>query len=234
MGVERLDGLRMLEALPVDYRNENVIESACESFEETIALKVSQLRRYVKKGLNSALTGQYIEELVRGFVANWIGHRQLLSGTFWSREFDESGEKPLQIDGIVYDPASGPPILREGGFVVAHPVFCTSVIEIKTTHVGKMSELEKRLALISSRYMHHLTASHVMGIVIADPDPAKTSTREDAKGNPSYLYNYSTVGWCPIFILFKETDSEYEPYRPAIDAMIRAIYKAQIPLPNHL
>jgi hypothetical protein len=33
------------------------------------------------------------------------------------------------------------------------------------------------------------------------------------------------VPLCPIFVLFKEkSDGEYEPFYPAIESMIRAIY----------
>ena len=91
------------------FDSERVLEHAIASFAETIELKIKQLRRYVpkKKELtNPELTGAYIEELVRGFVRDWIGHRQLLTGTLFSEH--EVDAKPMQIDGIVFDPTKGP------------------------------------------------------------------------------------------------------------------------------
>ena len=51
-----------------DYNDEDILKHARESFSETIELKIKQLRRYIKKGGNPALTGDYIESLVRGFI----------------------------------------------------------------------------------------------------------------------------------------------------------------------
>jgi len=215
-----------------DYRDEDVLKHAREAFTETIALKVQQLRRYIKKGTNSALTGSFIEELVRGFIQRWIGHRWYLTGTFYSAEFEKSGAKPLQIDGIVYDPTAGPLILHEGGFAVIHPAFCTSVVEVKTSH-SSILDFEKRLQQIYSQYMHHVTTPQVMGVVIADSDPEKHSWIQ-IKDKYIWAYEYNAVPWCPIFILFQEDNNEYTPFEPAINAMIRAIYRNQIGPMNYL
>ena len=93
----------------MDFGGENVLRYAVESFSETIAPKLRQLRRYVPKDkaqTNPALTGAFIEELVRGFIRSWIRHRLLLHGTFHFERSVEAGDKPLQIDGIVYDPTA--------------------------------------------------------------------------------------------------------------------------------
>jgi hypothetical protein len=209
------------------YRDEDVLQYTKKAFADTIALKVQHLRRYVKKGTNSALTGSFIEELVRGHVQNWLGHRLLVHGTFYSSEFEESEKSPLQIDGIVYDPTSGPMIIHEGSFAVVHPVFCTGVIEIKTSLSGNLWQLQERLRLIHTQYMHHVSKSQIMGIVISDPDPQGKSTITDEKGNSFLAHYYHSGNWCPIFVLFKEKDFEYEPFGPAVDAMIRAIYTNQ-------
>ncbi len=210
-----------------DFGDENVIQNAVEAFSETVALKVKQLRRCIPKEralTNQDLTGAYIEELVRGFIQGWIGHQQLLHGTFFDKKHAESGEKPLQIDGIVYDPTRGPVILREGNFVVLHPAFCSGVIEIKMT-ISSIETFEGRLRDIHSKYLSHLPSPHIMGVVIADKDPAKISELKTKDNRTIQYYNYFTVPLCPIFILFKETgDGEYEPHYPAIDAMIRSIY----------
>ncbi len=231
--------------------NENVLKHVVESFAETIALKVRQLRRHIPKEkakTNTDLTGAFIEELVRGFLRGWIGHKQMLHGTFYFQEHIDSGEKPLQIDGIVYDPTRGPPTLREGDFIVVHPAFCSGVIEIKMT-VSSTHDFEKKLWRIHSKCNRHFGANYVMGVIVADANPTKASLCPKTDGTFIEYHDFSTilprreldvgtldkdllesyrtytVPLCPIFVLFKETsDGEYEPFYPAIESMIRAIY----------
>jgi hypothetical protein len=220
-----------------DFHQENVLRFAVESFAETIALKLKQLRRYVPKEkalTNTDLTGAYIEELVRGFIRTWIGHQQLLHGTLYFQNHVESGGKPFQIDGIVYDPTKGPVTLQEGNFAILHPAFCSGVIEIKMT-VSSTSDFEQRLQTIHSKYLDHMTTTHVMGVVIADRDPVRASKYFFPNGREIELYDYNTVPLCPIFVLFKETtDCEYEPFITAIDCMIRGIFNNLFTTTNYL
>lgn len=208
--------------MAMDYRNEDVIKHAKQAFTETVLLKVNQLYQYVEKGVNPDLTGAYIEELVREFIQRWIGTRLLLQGTFYSQQSKRSCEAPMQIDGIIYDPTKGPSVLRQGNFIVVHPVFCAGVIEIKTSISGSLNTLENRLKQIHGRYMHHSRKANVMAVVILDPDPESTSTIQS--GPVSKAWEFSNVGWCPIFVLFKRRDDtgEHEPFEQGIDAMIRA------------
>jgi hypothetical protein len=215
-----------------EYDEEDVLKHAREAFAETVRLKVQQLYRYIPKGTNSALTGHYVEELVRGFVRKWLGQKRLVSGTFYSTEAETAKTPPLQIDGIVYDPEKGPLILEEGGFVVVHPAFCTNVIEIKTS-IESVNEFEERLRRIAATYMHHLTAAHVMGIVIYDADAIGASTKAP-RSEEMPAYTYFLGGWCPIFILFTLQDGEFIPHYDAITAMIRSIYTHQYSGRNYL
>jgi hypothetical protein len=204
-----------------DYKSEDVLQHAKQAFTETIALKVKHLRRYVPKNTNPELTGDFVEELVRGFIQDWIGHRLLVKGTLYSSEFEKTGEKALQIDGIIYDPTRGPMIMHEGSFGVVHPVFCAGVMEIKTSY-SNLSKFRKRLDKIHALYMHHVRKCQVMGIVIADSKP-EVKSRISHHGESYWAYSYDRDS-CPIFVLFKEEDGEYEPFEPAVDAMIRAVY----------
>lgn len=215
-----------------EYLAEDVLKHAREAFAQTIALKVEQLYRYVPRGSNTELTGDFVEELVRGFIQKWLGNRRLLSGTFYSTEFEKLQVGPRQVDGIVYDPQKGPVILEEGGFVVVHPAFCTSVIEIKTS-VPSVMEFQKRLRQIYDTYMHHGTTSQVMGIVIADADPI-TKSRVSPGETQFSAYDYYRAGWCPVFILFCENHGKYEPHFQAIDAMIHSIYRNQHSFINYM
>jgi hypothetical protein len=220
-----------------DFGQENVIQHAVEAFAETVSLKVKQLRRYIPKQralTNQDLTGAYIEELVRGFVRGWIGQQELLHGTFYYQKHIDSGQKPLQIDGIVYDPTRGPAILREGDFVIVHPAFCSGVVEIKMTIPSVQNFLE-RLWEVHAKYLSHLPSTHVMGVVIADQDPVKASEIKTKDGRTLQAYNHFTIPLCPIFILFKETpDGEYEPHYPAIEGMIRAMHSNLVVTTNHM
>jgi hypothetical protein len=210
-----------------EFASENVLKYTVEAFAETIALKVKQLRRFVPKErtlTNTDLTGAYIEEVVRGFVRSWIGHRQFVHGTFYSERQATSGQKPLQIDGIIYDPTHGPVTLREADFVVVHPAFCAGVVEIKMTFKS-IKSFQERLREVHRRYLDHLGTPSVMGVVIADKDPIATSKCDWPGGGNITYYKYNMVPLCPIFVLFKETEEgEYEPFYPAIEAMIRAIH----------
>jgi hypothetical protein len=204
------------------YDEEDVLFHAKQSFSDVVALKLKHLRSYVPKNSNPALTGDFIEELVRTYIQAALGHRLLLNGTFYSSEFEESGQKPLQVDGIIYDPTQGPAIIREGNFVVVHPVFCTGVIEIKTSYSENLENLQKRLEILYHLYMHHLKRSQVMAVIIADPNPqAKSQMKIRDRQFPAYA---AFDDWSPIFVLFQEKDGEYSPYEHAIDALIRNIY----------
>jgi len=208
-----------------NYRDENVLDHAREAFQATVALKLQHLRRFIRKGTNPALTGAYVECIVRSFVRAWLGSLRLCHGTFYSDQFEKSGQKPMQIDGIVWNPKAGPAVLQEDDFVIVHPVFCTSVIEIKTS-ITSLKDFQERLQAIYGQYMYCGTKPQIMGIVTADKDPEATSMLQ-VGDKTRWAYDYYNAGWCPIFILFKEDDNEFTPFEPAIEAMIRAIHTNQ-------
>lgn len=214
----------------------DVLESVCSAFSRTIALKVRQLYEVVPKGTNSALTGEFVEELVRGFIRDWISPCLLLRGTLFPHDANPrllpDKHDPKQIDGIVYDPRLGPAIIREGDFLVAHSAFCRGIIEIKTSETD-IKGFEKDLQDRYARYFElglpygrspFLDSNHVMGIVIHDADPKKNSAPEWLPSSTP-VYHYRAVGHCPIFILFKRVGDEFEPYEPGIKMMIEAIYR---------
>jgi hypothetical protein len=209
----------------------DILKPIRDSFAETIILKLKQFERYVPKGKNADLTGAYIEALVRHYICGWLGRRKFLTGTFYGAHTRQGiGAPPLQIDGIVYDPEKGPLTLVQGDFAVVDPRFCSNVIEIKKSLSGKASSVRKfheRLEYIHTSYMFQVHHAHVMGVVIHDSNPEKHSriTNKHLQGGGVAAFNYSYGGLCPIFILFKETNGEYEPFYPAIDALIRAIYQ---------
>jgi hypothetical protein len=63
--------------------HQDYLHAAKKAFCETISLKMQQLRQVVPKGSNPALTGSLVEELVRGFIQDWIRPSLLMQGTFF-------------------------------------------------------------------------------------------------------------------------------------------------------
>ena len=189
---------------------------------------MQQFYKVVPKGSNPALTGAFVEELVRGFVKDWISPSLLMHGTLYPHDCNKRMSadecKPRQIDGIVYDPRLGPSIIREGSFLVTHPRLCQGIIEIKTSYPN-MTDLERHLQSLYSQYLHPQGFNHMtwtaMGIVVQDSDPERHSRFE---GLTDPIFHYRLPGHCPIFILFREREGEYEPYHPAVDAMIKALF----------
>ncbi|MFO1046049.1 MAG: hypothetical protein U0941_30085 [Planctomycetaceae bacterium] len=218
-------------------RFRDAIAAAKAAFAQTIQLKLDQFHAVAPKGSNSALAGDFIEELVRGFIRDWIQPCSLLRGSMCPIDINEAYLNPSipQIDGIVFDPRQGPSIIREGNFVVAHPQFCPGIIEIKKSETN-LKEFESRLQDLHKQFYCRgsvgttsqmiTVASHaVMGIVIHDPDPNTHSHPTWHQASPS-LHEIQYGGHCPIFILFKEKirGVEYEPYDPAISSMMETIF----------
>jgi hypothetical protein len=191
--------------------------AAKDAFSETVQLKMRQFAKVVPKCSNPALTGEFMEEVVREFVQEWIAPCQLCHGTCCPHNLANPADRqPNQIDGIVYDPRLGPTVIREGNFLVAHPAFCRGIIEIKASE----KDFKKFEEGLQHRYRKYLQPawewkravemSNVMGVVLHDA-----------------LYDFWAADHCPIFILFKENDGEYEPYENGIDAMIKAIHQSR-------
>lgn len=213
--------------------NNEALDYALETFAQTIRLKLQQFHAVVGKGTNNDLSGKFIEELVRGFIRGWISPCRILSGTLhpfnFNPEFEADPWAP-QIDGIIFDPRQGLPMITEGDFLVAHPAVCPGVIEIKKSE-NDLQSFEARLTKIHKRFfcrstMAMKTPCWIMGIVIHDPDPEAHSC---PKWQERPLYDGECNMHCPIFILFKEVQSgvEYDPYEPGIKAMIQSIFNRE-------
>jgi hypothetical protein len=209
--------------------NADPLKAAKEAFHQTVCLKLRQFYGVLPKGCNSELTGDFVEALVRGFIQDWISPCVLANGTMIpfdaNRNLSLDALRPKQIDGIVYDPRMGPPVIREGDFLVAHPLFCRGVIEIKASEAD-LAGFQQRLWAHYRQYFEPLGADHrlandVMGIVIADPNP-RAKSRASPPGR--YLYDARGSMHCPVFILFQNVDGEFSPYEPAIDSLMKAIF----------
>lgn len=51
---------------------QDVLRAAVQAFSETVKLKLQQFYRVIPKGSNPAVTGEFVEAVVRAFVRKWI------------------------------------------------------------------------------------------------------------------------------------------------------------------
>jgi hypothetical protein len=205
---------------------ESVLKASVEAFIKTVALKLQQLEPLVPKGTNPKLTGDYVEEIVRGFVSYWLKPSIICSGTLYPHDMNDAlsdkDKKPPQIDGIVYDSQQGPPVIHEGNFLVCHPQFCRGLVEIKKSFDETVLEFARRLKRLHSQYFEPWGRStgHVMGIVTVDSNP-QTHSIQEWRTKPLYQH-YGLGDESPIFILF---DNDYNPHLDAIEGMIKHLFK---------
>lgn len=175
--------------------NDDILNYAREAFCDSIQLKMQQFYKVVPKGSNPALTGAFVEELVRGFVKDWLSPSHLTHGTLYPHDCNNqmpSGEnRPRQIDGIVFDPRLGPAIIREGGFMVMHPRLCQGVIEIKTSYPD-MPDLERHLQTLYSQYLFPQGFNHMTWAAMGSS--SRTATPSGTAGSRAWPTRSSTIG----------------------------------------
>ena len=216
------------------------IEQTVDLFCETVSLKIRLFHKLFPQGEHNHLTGLYIEELVRTFIANWIHPFEIVAGSMlpWDACSDEllisagmsaAIKKPRQLDGIVYDSSLGPYILREGGFTVVHPAFSRGIVEIKKSF-PKISKFYRHLCDLHAQFLYPFDGrmSQVFAVVIRHSNPEKANRVPKRKYK---YYDYSHVDHCPIFILF---DNEYQPQKVAIYKLIEFLFTGEIRNPRRV
>ena len=212
------------------------LDVAASSFAEIIQTQLKVFRTIVHGRENSAVIGGFIEELVRGFINSWLSPMGVYSGALWSA----SSEEMMQIDGIIWQPSFGPPLLRQGAFLLLHPNTIRAVVEIKTSEQNVKS-LHNRLNAIWQQYLQSSGHSErdCMGVILAHQAPerlTKPSWHTDTGDGQTVELHSQTLHAHPIYILFKKTDEfTYEPFMPGIKAMISHFnYIANTPRINAL
>lgn len=225
-------------------KKDDVLEAIIDTFCEQVKLNIELFRKFVPKEkakTNSALTGSFMEALVKDFIQKWVTPDRYINGMLFPHNKCQGGKKgnnkctnkkcsgggnPLQVDGIVYH-NSGPLTLTCGDFNIANPKLCTAVIEVKTEH--KILEFKKRLCEVHATYFSHTTARHVIGIIIINNQFGEM-TPGDQK--------MTTGNYCPIYPLFQAKKSngqiDYIPYKDSIRDLIVNIYQNKNSLQNEL
>jgi hypothetical protein len=127
-------------------------------------------------------------------------------------------DHPFLIDGAVHDPGRGRLAFEQGSFSVINPATCVGLIQIKPT-VANVSKFQTHLRDIAQIYFSGQRPGMVMGILVSDVAPEKKSiVHRFGRTFPSYQFVHPK--WCPMFILFSRRDGLFEPYSPAIEALV--------------
>ena len=146
----------------------------------------------------------------------------------------------MQIDGVIWQPSFGPPLLRQGGFLLLHPNTIRGVVEIKASE-DNVKALHERLKEIWEEYLRG--GGHdkrdCMGVILSHRNPDRFTKpnwhTESGDGHPVELHSQALHAH-PIYILFrKEDEFSFEPFTPGIKAMISHFnYIANTPRINAL
>lgn len=196
------------------------LDRAASTFAGTILARVRIFRDIVSAKENPKVIGDFMEELFRDYINSWLAPMGIFNGSLWSA----ASEKMLQIDGLVWQPSFGPPLMRQGNFLVLHPKTVGAAVEIKTSVKNLRVEVHERLKHIWQNYLEPFghPEKNAIGIVLVHPNPEKASnpTWNLVEGTKTALHTRALHAY-PIYILFKRTAQyEYEPYMPAIREMM--------------
>ena len=195
------------------------LESAARAFANLILAKVKVFRDIVHRRENPEVIGDIIEELIREYINSWLAPMGIYNGSLWCSQ----SQKMMQIDGLVWQPSFGPPLLRQGNFLLLHPNTARAAVEIKTSE-NNLKALRDRLSEIWSEYFEPVgyPRRDCLGVVLHHPDPdgASRPTWNVVEGHPIELH-MKALHAHPIYILFKRvSEFEYEPFMPAVEAML--------------
>ena len=95
----------------------------------------------------------FLEAQVRSLVEERLGPKRLVSGIFSVPGAGVGTGVSGFIEGAVYEPGRGRPMVERGGFCVVNPASCVGYILIKSS-VANIAKFENRLAGIAMRYFY--------------------------------------------------------------------------------
>jgi hypothetical protein len=205
------------------------LKQSAAQFVAHLTGRLADFHRHIPPGPNPALTLHFLEDQVCALLAARLAPRRLVSGTIRPPvTLDPEANVPFLRD-IIYDPQLGPSPIDTAGFSIIKPAACAGVIRIQPcTH--NTAKFEAHLRDIALNLIRNRHPSRVMGIVIADPDPEKKSIVR-RKGRTFQAHEFTSGKWCPIYILFTRRGNTYQPYLPAIEALLANL--SQFPPPRN-
>jgi hypothetical protein len=205
------------------------IKRVAEEFAQAALTRIAALSQFFPPEAMPQTVACFLEQAVAALLQQRFGRKHFLSGIVYSetKKADSKSNCHL-LDGIVYDPDKGSVTLRNGRLAILNPEVCAGVISIKasTSNLGKFGI---RLGEIRKAHFQGRRGACVMGVVIADSQPERTS-RVCKEGRQFNAYDFTHPKWCPVFVLFSHRDGQYRPHVPAIEALLANIHKNIQPL----
>ena len=217
-----------------DSAGKEALKTAARTFAALVKANLKVFRGLCSGRENTEVTGDFIEELLREYINSWLSPMGIYPGSLCRPNSD----KMMQIDGLIWQPSFGPPLLKQSNFLLLHPIVARAVVEIKTS-VKSIKKLHDRLVEIWTAFLSDTRQERrdALGIILwhDSPETAAEPKWHRVDGHLTELHTRALDAH-PIFILFRRTgDYEYEPFMPAIEAMLFAFnYIANTPRLNTL
>jgi hypothetical protein len=194
------------------------VKKAATEFAGKITSRLTEFQRIVPSFSDPDLTNRFLEAQVRSLIEECLAPKRMLSGVFSVPGASSPTAAPSHIEGAVHDPERGQPTFEQGSFCVINPATCVGLIQIKPT-VANVSKFQNRLGEIAQTFFFGRRPGMVMGILVSDVAAEKKSiVHRFGKTFPTYQFTHPK--WCPMFILFSRRDGLFEPYSPAIEALV--------------
>ena len=190
------------------------INRAWEKAQEIIFKKYD-----IIKGLtdNTEVKGNYIESIIRSMIEGWVKPYVVSNGVIvLDRQLD------YQIDGIIWERHRAPAFVEEGNFAAVLPDSVRAITEIKSTaNKSQIEELQKRLQEIREKITKYTGiqifpyCATICGIVI----------RTSEEIEEELINNYSMDPHTPVFVLFREKNGDFEPFKGMLWKLANHIYR---------
>ncbi len=194
------------------------VKKAARELAGEIASRVRAFERFVPAGSDPVLANTFLEAQVHSLVEERLRPKRWVSGIFVVAGASVATGVARSIEGAIYDPGRGGPMLERGGFYVVDPASCAGCILIRPS-VPNLSKFENRLREIAIGYFSRRPPGMVMGIVASDAAPEKKSDI-CTKGRRFPAHQFTHPKWCPIFVLFSREGGGFKPHLPAIEALV--------------
>ena len=88
--------------------------TAARTFAALVAAKVQVFRELCSGRENTEVTGEFIEQLLREYIDSWLSPMGIYPGSLWC----SSASKMMQIDGLIWQPSFGPPLLKQDNLLL--------------------------------------------------------------------------------------------------------------------
>lgn len=167
---------------------------------------------------NTEVIGDYIENVIRLMIRNWVVPYEISRGTILLEGIDR------QIDSIIWERQRAPALIEEGNFAVVLADGVKGIIEIRSYCKSKdIEETQGKVKDIVSRVQDYLCLGPFYGsgcgVVIRSP------IKDD-----SLIEKYAKDKVVPVYILFKDIEGELSLNRGMLWELANFVYKKMLPM----